>query len=225
MSTGNWDIVIRLLIGAVMGGIIGFEREAHSRPAGFRTHLLVCISGVLIMTISHDHYLSGPFMPGTIRVDPGRIVSGAITGIGFLGGGVIIKTRGAVHGLTTAACIWIVFALGLATGSGLYMPAVIAFLLTFFTLWTLRIAENKIPRDLYRQIEITADEILKEDQFGFVINEFGHVLGIEYEKDNATRSIIYRTTVSLRHGTPLDLVLSRLSALNGAKQIKINMAG
>ncbi len=224
MLTMDWEIVLRLLLGAFIGGVIGFEREAHSRPAGFRTHLLVCLSAVLIMSISHDHYFSVNLIPGVVRVDPGRIVSGAITGVGFLGGGVIIKTKGTVYGLTTAACIWIVFAIGLAVGSGLYAPALVTFALTYFTLWTLRIVEKRIRKDLYRQIIILADDILAEEQFSSIINAFGRVIGMEYEKDNAARSIIYSASVSLKQGTPLKIVLEKLSALDGVKQIKIGAA-
>ena len=224
MPVSEWEFVVRLLVGAVMGGAIGFEREAHGRPAGFRTHLLVCLSAVLIMIISHNHFKLNPANPLLAKTDPGRIVSGAVTGIGFLGAGVIIKTKGTVYGLTTAACIWIVFAIGLAVGSGLYVPAVTTFLLTFLTLWTLRLAERKIPKVLYRRVEITADDVLSEEQLRAIIDTFGHVIGIEYEKDNATRSIVYNVSVALRHDTPLKQLFKELCALVGAKSVKIGLA-
>ena len=223
MQIGQWEILARLLIGALMGGVIGFEREAHGRPAGFRTHLLVCLSAVLLMVISHNHYKLAPPNPIFGKVDTGRTVSGAVTGIGFLGAGVIIKMRGTIYGLTTAACIWIVFAIGLAVGSGLYVPAVATFMLTFLTLWTLRIAERKIPKVMYRRIEITADDVLAEEQLRAIIDTFGHVTGIDYEKDNQTRSVIYSVSVALKHDTPLRRLLKELSELGGAKNVRIGL--
>ncbi|UCG77990.1 MAG: MgtC/SapB family protein, partial [Nitrospirota bacterium] len=104
------DILIRLVLGTVLGSIVGFEREVHGRPAGFRTHLLVCLASVLIMIVSEEYYHLAVMNPDFIRVDPARIAAGAITGVGFLGAGVIIKSGFNVQGLTTAACLWIVSA-------------------------------------------------------------------------------------------------------------------
>ncbi|MDA8168811.1 MAG: MgtC/SapB family protein [Nitrospiraceae bacterium] len=217
------EIILRLLLGAVMGGIIGFEREAHGRPAGFRTHLLVCLSSVLIMLISHNHFRFMPIDPAYMRMDPARIVSGAITGIGFLGAGVIIKTRGSIYGLTTAASIWIVFTLGLAIGSGLYAPAAATFTITYFTLWTLRLVEKKIPKVLFRSVQITGSGSLDEDAVRAVIVKFGSVAGIEYEKDIDKNGVKYEFSVSLQHDAPLKDLIGELSKLEGARTVKLGV--
>jgi putative Mg2+ transporter-C (MgtC) family protein len=111
------EILIRLLLGAVIGGIIGFEREIHGRSAGFRTQLLVCVAAVLIMVVSENYYFHIHNLDDTLRIDPARISAGALIGIGFLGAGVIIKSGFAIRGLTTAASIWIVSAIGLVAVS------------------------------------------------------------------------------------------------------------
>lgn len=120
-----WDISIlaRLVLALILGGLIGLERETGGKPAGMRTHALVCLGSALFMIIS----ISSPdFFPGTRTVDPGRIAAGVVTGVGFLGAGTILRAGGSVRGLTTAASIWAVAAIGLAVGVRYYMTAAVA---------------------------------------------------------------------------------------------------
>ncbi|MDP3259539.1 MAG: MgtC/SapB family protein [Thermodesulfovibrionales bacterium] len=126
------EIIIRLLLGAVLGGVIGFERQVHGRQAGFRTQLLVCVASVLVMIVSEYYHHLSYMNPSYVRVDPGRIAAGAITGIGFIGAGAILKMGITIQGLTTAACLWMVSAVGLAIGAGLYVAGVAASALTLF---------------------------------------------------------------------------------------------
>jgi len=106
------DMVIRLLMAAIIGGIIGYERETERKPAGARTHLIVCI-GATLFTVASIYGFGG-------LSDPSRIASGIVVGVGFLGAGMIIRERGTIIGLTTAASIWATAAIGLALGAGLY---------------------------------------------------------------------------------------------------------
>ncbi|HID32581.1 MAG TPA: MgtC/SapB family protein [bacterium (Candidatus Stahlbacteria)] len=121
-------IIIRLLVSIIIGGAIGLEREIEQKPAGLRTIILVCLGSTIFMLL------------GIILKEEGfaldRIIAGVITGIGFLGAGAIIRARGEVHGLTTAATIWLVSGLGLAIGAGYYILATIA---SVFILVVLRI--------------------------------------------------------------------------------------
>src|SRR5512142_780647 len=128
------EIAVRLLTGALFGGVIGFERQVHGRPAGFRTHILVCIAAVLIMIVSEYYQYLSVVDPAYIRIDPGRIAAGALAGVGFIGAGVVLKSGLSIQGLTTAACIWVVSAIGLAIGSGLYLAGIITFCITIFSL-------------------------------------------------------------------------------------------
>ncbi len=130
------QIVFRLIIGALLGGLIGFERERHNRRiAGFRTHILVCTGSTLIMLIAI--YIFNLYA-GITPIDPGRIVAGVITGIGFLGAGTIIRSKVSVTGLTTAASLWTVAGIGLAIGCGFYTAAYATTAIVLTALYLLR---------------------------------------------------------------------------------------
>src|SRR5512140_3109566 len=110
--------VFRIVLASVLGGLIGLEREEHGRPAGFRTHLLVSLGSCLfVLTSIYFYRLYGNFSGnGPVGVDPGRVAAQVVTGIGFLGGGAIVRDRANIRGLTTAACLWLAAAIGLACG-------------------------------------------------------------------------------------------------------------
>ena len=133
------SIVLRILFSAVLGGLIGLEREVHRHEAGLRTHILVCLGSTLIMLTSlyvFDIYRDiGP-------VDPSRIASNVVTGIGFIGAGAIIRYGGSIKGLTTAASLWITSAVGLAIGCGFYLAAFFTTLITISALLFLRNLEK-----------------------------------------------------------------------------------
>lgn len=140
MEISYWEIALRLFLAVVLGGVIGFERESHNRPAGFRTHILVCAGSALIMMVS-AYGFTGQIGEGYIS-DPGRIAAGVVTGIGFLGAGTILQQRGSIRGLTTAATIWVVSGVGLAAGVGFYLGAVLTTVFVLISLLLLRRAER-----------------------------------------------------------------------------------
>src|SRR5690348_33734 len=118
------EITQRLLLALAMGAAIGMERSYHGRPAGFRTHALVCLSTALLMLITvYESMWFGTNVGTRATVDPTRMAQGIMTGIGFLGAGAIMKEGATIRGLTTAASIWITAAIGLMVGIGLYFPA------------------------------------------------------------------------------------------------------
>lgn len=119
------DLVLRLVMASVVGGLIGYERERAEKPAGFRTHLLVCL-GSALFTIASAHGFPG-------LTDPSRVAAGIVVGIGFLGAGTIVRGEKVV-GLTTAAAIWTVAAIGLALGAGLYLLGGVAAAIVLFVL-------------------------------------------------------------------------------------------
>jgi len=133
---GNDGIyVTRLLIAMVLGGLVGMERQTRGRSAGLRTNILVCLgSAAIIVAFQKLSIEMNLGAESTIRMDPARAAAGVITGIGFLGAGTIVKSKDFVRGLTTAATIWVVSALGVTVGLGEY---VIAIVLTFLILLTL----------------------------------------------------------------------------------------
>ncbi|GAB6137614.1 MgtC/SapB family protein [Halanaerobaculum tunisiense] len=135
------QIVTRLFLACLLGGLVGLERERSSRPAGFRTNILVSVGSTLIMIVSIRIHL----MFNYPQVDPGRIAAQVVSGIGFLGAGTIIREGFSVKGLTTAAGLWAVAGVGLALGAGLYTSATVATLLVIITLTLL----SKVERKLY----------------------------------------------------------------------------
>lgn len=212
------DTIIRLLLGALLGGIIGFERQSHGRPAGFRTHLLVSLASVLIMIVSDDYYRLSALNPEIIRIDPARIAAGAITGIGFLGAGVIIKSGFTVQGLTTAACLWVVSAIGLAVGSGLYLAAIVTFIITIFALLILRKVETGISRLIYKVLTVTTEPEVEEAQIRRMISEKGaEVSNIDYEMDRTKNELTYHITISF---TNVDVIKRLLLNLSRAAFVK-----
>jgi putative Mg2+ transporter-C (MgtC) family protein len=220
------EIIYRLLIGTLIGGIIGYERQIHGRPAGFRTHILVCISSVLLMLVSeYYHYLSA-LNPEYLRVDPGRIAAGAMTGVGFIGAGVVLKTGVTIQGLTTAACIWVVSAIGLSIGSGLYLAGILTFFITIVTLSLLRGAERKMPKLSSRFLTITADENANEEEITLLIAEAGlYVTNLDYEKSSEDRTAVFYFTVNFHNKGQLRPLLDKLLSLGFVKKVSLKSRG
>ena len=128
--------LLRVAVAAGLGGLVGLERELRDREAGFRTHLLVSVGSALFTLVSA--YGFNEFVSNGSSVDPTRIAAQIVTGVGFLGAGAIIRQGFSVRGLTTAATLWVVAAIGMASGAGYYSAAVITTALVLFTLWPLR---------------------------------------------------------------------------------------
>jgi putative Mg2+ transporter-C (MgtC) family protein len=221
MLTTN-EIIIRLLLGTLFGGVIGFERQVHGRPAGFRTHILVCIAAVLIMLVSEYYQYLSSIDPSYIRIDPGRIAAGALAGVGFIGAGVVLKAGLSIQGLTTAACIWVVSAMGLAVGSGLYLAGAVTFLITIFSLASLRVVERKMPKLTYRFLTITADLNADEDQITSIIKKTDlSIVNIDYEHCTDSGTLVFYITVSYYRSHSLRALINELSALNSIKKVCI----
>lgn len=140
----------RLLLAALVGGALGWEREWHHKPAGLRTHMLVSLGAAVFMVAAldsaHDAGLAGGDRLDPLRLDPLRVVAGILGGVGFLGAGTIIRGRGGVEGITTAASIWLAAAIGTVTGMGYYLLTVAAGALGLMILLFVGVAETKAQR-------------------------------------------------------------------------------
>jgi putative Mg2+ transporter-C (MgtC) family protein len=149
---------LRLVLAGIFGGLVGLEREVRGRQAGFRTNILVCLGSALTMMVS-AHLAMYPWHTAsseyTIRVDPGRIAYGVMTGIGFLGAGVIMRERsGTIRGLTTAAALWCIAAVGLCVGFGMYLLSLWATILILACLWILDYFEDALPKTRHRTVTL-----------------------------------------------------------------------
>src|SRR5690242_2040606 len=147
------QMLYRLLAAVGAGACIGYERSFHGRPAGLRTHVLVCLASAVLMlvTVYEDHWVR---TPGEARLDPTRMAQGIMTGIGFLGAGVIVKEGLNVRGLTTAASIWITAAIGVLAGVGFYFPMAFAVVLTLLVLAVFRLIEMRVPTQAYYWFDV-----------------------------------------------------------------------
>ena len=144
------DLIIKLAVATLLGGILGLEREIHGRPAGLRTHLLVSLGAAAFMLMS-------PLvadMSKNFQGDPGRIAAQIVTGIGFLGAGAIVKEGVNIRGLTTAACLWVAAAIGMASGAGLFTEAFLISILAIIALVLLPHVEVIFKKHSYRVLEI-----------------------------------------------------------------------
>jgi putative Mg2+ transporter-C (MgtC) family protein len=145
----SWaEVLLRVVLAAALGGAIGVEREIREREAGLRTHMLVSVGAALFTLVSAYAWRDFEFSNASgVTFDPTRIAAQVVTGVGFLGAGAIIRQGLSVRGLTTAATLWVVAAIGMATGAGYYSAATITTILVLFSLWPLRIlAYRVVPR-------------------------------------------------------------------------------
>ena len=143
VTISDGQIYLRLTLSLVLGGLIGLERQLHRRTAGLRTHIMVCLGSCLIMLTSlyvFDIYIN------KVPLDPVRIASNIVTGVGFLGAGAIIRDSGGIKGLTTASSLWLVAGIGIAIGCGFYHAAIFSSVLGLVTLFFLRYTDHSISR-------------------------------------------------------------------------------
>ena len=203
-------ITLRLLAALAAGGIVGLERTYHGRPAGFRTHTLVCMASCLLMLVTVYEYHWFP-AGGAQRVvvDPTRMAQGIMTGIGFLGAGVIMREGLSVRGLTTAASIWITAAIGILVGIGFYLPAALATAATLGTLSAFRWIEARIANELYShfRVQFHRESVMQEQDLrslagshGFSIANLSYALiadGARFEYRMVLRTVNPRAAEAL----------------------------
>ena len=192
----------KLFIAALLGGFIGWERERRGRPAGLRTHILVCVGVTLMMLVSEHIFVNyqGYKNDSILRIDPARIAAQVVTGIGFLGAGTIIRFRASVRGLTTAASLWVVAGIGLAVGSGFILPAVFTTVIAIATLILIPFIEGEMKRDEYRSIKILIDgqEQFLEKIKSILDENSVKLQKYKFEKNIQKNEIMYDITVRFR---------------------------
>lgn len=209
------------------GAIIGTERTFHGRAAGFRTHALVCMASSMLMLVSV--FQTRWFMASdAIRMDPTRMAQGIMTGIGFLGAGVIFKEGSTVRGLTTAASIWVTAAIGILVGSGLYYPAAIGTVLTLGVLAAFRWIENRIPAHQFahHRIRFPRDAVMPEAEVRALLASHGFsVAGMTYRLADEGRTFEYRMTIRTDDDRNFTALARTLAALPAVREFELSPAG
>lgn len=165
------DLIIRMVLAVVLGGLIGLEREWNNHAAGFRTHILVCLGSATIMLLS-EYGFSDFVNEANVRIDPSRLAAQVVSGIGFLGAGAILRNGSVIKGLTTAASVWLVAAIGLSVGAGFITGALVCTFLVLISLYVL----NKLEKHILRHRRTHEVEIMINEHPGFlssVTSRFG----------------------------------------------------
>lgn len=222
-------ITLHILGALAAGGLIGLERSFHGRPAGFRTHTLVCLASSVLMLVTMYQWSWLPGVPfDTIRTDPTRMVQGIMTGIGFLGAGVIYKEGLSVRGLTTAGSIWMTAAIGVLFGIGFYYPAVLATALTFGILSVFRWVENRMPSQAYAHFHIRfdRDHTMPEEQLRGLLAEHNFsIANMSYRVTDQGKFFEYRMVIRTTRPTGPSRLAHSLGQLPVVREFRISPTG
>ena len=224
IPTLGWDdALLRLAVAALLGGAIGVERELREREAGLRTHLLVSVGSALFTIVSaygfHAFLSSGA---NVVRADPSRIAAQIVTGIGFLGAGAIIRQGLSVRGLTTAASLWVVAAIGLAAGAGYYSGAVIATAIVLVSLWPLRLIAYRVLHRFRPETERLIVQMPSGQSPGVLI-ETVEQLGVRLDAVEISQEGDRRNVgldVALPKQTPAPEVVAKLADVEGVLDVR-----
>jgi putative Mg2+ transporter-C (MgtC) family protein len=190
----EWDVVARTLAALVAGGSIGLERSFHGRAAGLRTYALVCFGSALLVAVSQYEVFANTHGGGEVT----RVIQGIVTGIGFLGAGVIVKEGFSVRGLTTSASIWVVSAIGVVIGTGSYLTGVVAAVATLLALAVLRRLEDRLPTQTFIHLEVGFERAnaLDDVRFRELVRSHGFLMrDISYRLYGTPPLIEYRTVI------------------------------
>ncbi len=222
----NYEILFRLFLAALLGAVVGLEREVHGRPAGIRTYLLLCMGSALIMVVSELLFFKyeAKGVGDILRADPGRIAAQAITGIGFLGAGVILRYKDTIRGLTTAAAIWVACAVGLAIGAGFYLFGGAVTGLTLVSLVGLKAFEERLKKDWYKEMTVVArDEAGQLNRIQEIItrNEF-EIVNFGLKKDLERQEVRASFLLRVRSVRPSRQVLQEVFAVDGVKSVDLD---
>lgn len=225
----DWtELTLRLALAVIFGGAIGLEREKSNRAAGFRTNILVCLGSALIMLLSIYGFSAFSKEP-SVRLDPARLAAQVVSGIGFLGAGVILFNGFSITGLTTAATLWVVAAIGLAVGAGFYYPALFTTILVLFSLLIL----NKIERNWIKARRAYRLELISEpgsDILSSAMNEleksgvdllhlsYKHSVPKSAQKPAASRLYV---NIKLPKKMKIQTVIEHLKNVEGVAEIRV----
>lgn len=224
-----WTILLHLGAAWIAGSLIGMERSFRGRPAGFRTHALVCLASALLMLVTvYQWDWLGMVPQETVRTDPTRIAQGIMTGIGFLGAGVIFKEGLTVRGLTTAASIWITAALGILYGVGFFYPAVLGTVAALGTLQVFRWIETKMPTQEYAQfiLRFPRKKTMSEADIRKMMEKHAFsIANMNYRLENNGDDFEYRMTIRTIKKGALEQLAAALRENKDILEFRIAPAG
>ncbi len=226
-SATDLDMLLRLLAALVAGALIGYERSYHGRPAGLRTHVLVCLASAVLMLVTVYEAVWVRTPGDLVRLDPTRMAQGIMTGIGFLGAGVIVKEGLNVRGLTTAASIWITAAIGVLAGTGLYLALAISVAMTLGVLSVFRWIEVRVPTLVYFYFDVKYARAgdMNEDDLRLLVKRHGFsVANFSYRMDGDGRILRHNMTLETSDRSAASRLAKTLQATETVVEFRISPA-
>lgn len=222
-------LTLPLLVALCAGGAIGLERSYHGRPAGFRTHALVCLTSALLMIATqHPQPWAAALLNDSARIDPLRMAQGIMTGVGFIGAGVVFRDGLSVRGLTTASSIWITAGIGLLAGSGLYLLTAIATALTLGVLTLFLMIEVRLPSHLYAQhsMRFHRDDAMSETEVRALLADLAcTVVSMSYRVSDDGLFFEYRMVIRTGRAARLSALASALRTQAKVHSFRLSPTG
>jgi len=218
------ELVLRIVVGTALGAIIGYERDIHGRPAGLRTHALVALASATFMVVSthmvyYQHFRNGDH----VEVDASRIAASVVSGIGFLAGGAILRTGINIQGLTTAAGLWLVAAIGLCSGAGMYVESVAVTVIGIAALTLLRRFEDKDDRVRRRLVLTLVDGAPSVDELVAKLVALDVIASVEgWDREASHRQVTLAVRLPQKDGE--QVLVTALEAQPGIARMQLDPA-
>jgi putative Mg2+ transporter-C (MgtC) family protein len=224
MMISHADMILRIAIGAALGGVIGYERDVHRRPVGLRTHLIVAMAAATFMVISSQFvYLQHYGKDDLVEVDASRIAASVVSGIGFLAGGAILRTGLTIQGLTTAAGLWLVTAIGMCSGAGMYVEGTVVTVMGILALTVFRRFEDKNVQRRRVSIVLGA-EAAGVGQVVESIRAIGATASeVDYERhlEDEKKKISVTIDVQLPESVPVPMLIDAIESVAGVRRVHV----
>ena len=217
------DVIIRLIIAAFLGAIIGFERERNGQDAGLRTHIILVVGATLTMTISINMAIQ--YRPLVINGDPARLAAQVVSGIGFLGAGAIIRYGPNIKGLTTAASLWTMAVVGLSVGAGHYLAGVVATAVILISLVLLNVIEKRFIRQVGTALLVISadDRISLLDEISKHLSKITRIIGRpSVMKNFKAQKVRAEYTIKMTNDVSVEQILDEVSRIEGIRSVKIS---
>src|SRR5580693_3188297 len=220
------EMLLRIGVGATLGGVIGYERDRHRRPVGLRTHLIVAMAAATFMVISSQFvYWQHYGKDDLVAVDSSRVAASVVSAVGFLAGGAILRTGVTVQGLTTAAGLWLVTAIGMCAGAGMYAVSVTVTAMGILALTVLRRFEDKNDHLLRRRISVTmGDDEAGVDGVVYALTAIGaKVSEVEYERrlDDDKKRVVATFDVEFADTLSVANLIKSVESVPGVRRVRV----
>ncbi len=219
------QLIIRIAVATGLGGIIGYERDLHSRHAGLRTHIIVAMAAATFMVVSAHFMFYQGYLDSTkhLDIDTSRIASAVVSGVGFIAGGTILRTGLTIQGLTTAAGLWLVTAIGLCAGAGMFIESIAVTIMGFISLSVLRFLEDRNVKWLRRSVLLVMnDGADRANQITSTLKGIGaRVYDFDYAKEfeGSQVTISFDVTFPIEYG--IDRFIKLLENQDGVRQVRV----